>query len=167
MQSTVNKYVRTGVAKTQAGSRVLTQRAMADYGNKLIQAIRDTALSCNLPASVADHFSSLKRGKTIVLPDGSYVMEISFTDDLTRPSLQPAGYEGVNNIIAIFNNGYPDDSSRASAIASISGWWHGQYTHALGMRQGLHFMQDAVNDFNQTYGSKFGIYATVGEIYNE
>ena len=167
MKSTIDKYARTNVAKTDAGSPILTRKAMNDYGNKLIKAIRDTALSCDLPESVAAHFSSLKRGKTTILPDGSYVMEISFTDDLTRPSLQPADYGGVHNIIAIFNNGYPEDSSRSEAIASVSGWWHGRYTHALGSRQGLHFMQTAVDDFNQTYGSKFGIHATVAEVYSE
>lgn len=167
MKSTIDKYVRTNVSKTQAGSPVLTRKAMADYGDKLIQAIQNTALSCDLPASVAAHFSSLKRGKTTILPDGSYAMEISFTDDLTRESLEPARYGGARNIIAIFNNGYPADAGRSVAISNVYGWWHSEYIHALGSRPGLHFMQSAVDDFNQTYGSQFGIHATVGEIYSE
>lgn len=167
MKKTLDNYVRNNVGKTQAGSPVLTRKAMIDYGNKLIQAIQNTALSCDLPDSVAAHFSSLKRGKTIILPDGSYVMEISFTDDLTRESLEPQRYGGVRNIVAIFNNGYPADAGRSEAISNVYGWWHGNYIHALGARQGLHFMQTAVDDFNQTYGSQFGIHATVGEIYSE
>lgn len=167
MKSTIDKYVRTNVSKTQAGSPVLTRKAMADYGDKLIQAIQNTALSCDLPASVAAHFASLKRGKIVVLPDGSYAMEISFTDDLTRGSLEPARYGGARNIVAIFNNGYPADAGRSEAISNVYGWWHGSYIHALGARHGLHFMQTAIDDFNQTYGSQFGIHATVGEIYSE
>lgn len=167
MKSTIDKYARTNVGKTQAGSPVLTRKAMADYGDKLIQAIQNTALSCDLPQSVAAHFSSLKRGKTTILPDGSYVMEISFTDDLTRESLEPARYGGARNIVAIFNNGYPADAGRSVAISNVYGWWHSEYIHALGYRPGLHFMQTAVDDFNQTYGSQFGIHATVGEIYSE
>lgn len=167
MKKTLDNYVRNNVGKTQAGSPVLTRKAMIDYGNKLIQAIQNTALSCDLPDSVAAHFSSLKRGKTIILPDGSYVMEISFADDLTRESLEPQRYGGVRNIVAIFNNGYPADAGRSEAISNVCGWWHGNYIHALGARQGLHFMQTAVDDFNQTYGSQFGIHATVGEIYSE
>ena len=31
MKSTIDKYVRTNVSKTQAGSPVLTRKAMADY----------------------------------------------------------------------------------------------------------------------------------------
>lgn len=167
MKKTLDNYVRNNVGKTQAGSPVLTRKAMIDYGNKLIQAIQNTALSCDLPDSVAAHFSSLKRGKTTILPDGSYVMEISFTDDITRESLEPQRYGGVRNIVAIFNNGYPADAGRSEAISNVYGWWHGNYIHALGARQGLHFMQTAVDDFNQTYGSQFGIHATVGEIYSE
>lgn len=167
MKKTLDNYVRNNVGKTQAGSPVLTRKAINDYGNKLIQAIQNTALSCDLPDSVAAHFSSLKRGKTAILPDGSYIMEISFTDDLTRESLEPQRYGGVRNIVAIFNNGYPSDVGRSEAISNVYGWWHSEYIHALGARQGLHFMQTAVDDFNQTYGSKFGIHATVGEIYSE
>lgn len=167
MKKTLDNYVRNNVGKTQAGSPVLTRKAINDYGNKLIQAIQNTALSCDLPDSVAAHFSSLKRGRTTILPDGSYVMEISFTDDLTRESLEPQRYGGVRNIVAIFNNGYPADAGRSEAISNVYGWWHGNYIHALGARQGLHFMQTAVEDFNQTYGSQFGIHATVGEIYSE
>ena len=100
MKKTLDNYVRNNVGKTQAGSPVLTRKSMIDYGNKLIQAIQNTALSCDLPDSVASHFSSLKRGKTIILPDGSYVMEIAFTDDLTRESLEPQRYGGVRNIVA-------------------------------------------------------------------
>lgn len=167
MKKTLDGYVRNNVGKTQAGSPVLTRKAINDYGNKLIQAIQNTALSCDLPDSVAAHFSSLKRGKTTILPDGSYAMEISFTDDLTRESLEPARYGGARNIIAIFNNGYPADAGRSVAISNVYGWWHSEYIHALGSRPGLHFMQSAVDDFNQTYGSQFGIHATVGEIYSE
>lgn len=165
MKSTINKYVKHNIQKTDAGSSVLTRKCMNDYGNKLIELLRNTALSYDLPHTVAEHFASLKRGKTVMLPDGSYVMEISFTDDLTRQSLQPSDYAGVHNIIAIFNNGYPEDSSRSKAIESISGWWNGEYVHALGSREGLHFMQTAVDDFNKTYGSHFGIHATLGKIY--
>lgn len=167
MKKTLDGYVRNNVGKTQAGSPVLTRKAINDYGDKLIQAIQNTALSCDLPQSVAAHFSSLKRGKTTILPDGSYVMEISFTDDLTRESLEPARYGGARNIVAIFNNGYPTDAGRSVAISNVYGWWHSEYIHALGSRPGLHFMQTAVDDFNQTYGSQFGIHATVGEIYSE
>lgn len=166
IQSTVNKYVRNNVRKTQAGSRVLTERDMKEAANKLVQTIRDTALGCDLPASVAAHFGSLKAGNLQRQPDGSYIIEINFTDDLSRESLQPEKYDGVRNIIAIFNNGYPSNRSRSEAISYVTGWWHGKETRALEFRQGLYFMQDAVNDFNLNYGMQLGMYAEVGEVYD-
>lgn len=166
IQSTVNKYVRNNVRKTEAGSRVLTESDMKEAAKKLVQTIRNTALGCNLPASVAAHFGSLKVGKLQRQPDGSYIIEINFTDDLTRESLQPEKYGGVRNIIAIFNNGYPSDRGRSEAISHVSGWWHGKETTALEFRQGLYFMQDAVNDFNLNYGMPLGMYAEVGAVYD-
>lgn len=166
IQSTVNKYVRNNVKRTQAGSRVITEHDMKVAANKLVETIRKTALGCGLPASVAAHFGSLKVGKLQRQADGSYIIEINFTDDLTRESLEPARYGGVRNIIAIFNNGYPSDGGRSEAISHVSGWWHGEYTTALGSRQGLYFMQDAVNDFNLNYGMPLGMFAEVGAVYD-
>lgn len=165
MRNVLDTYARNGINETLAGSQVLTRQAMFDYADKLIEAVRNTALSCDLPDTVADHFDSLRRGRVTMLSDGSFVVEISFDDDLSRPSLQPEDYEGARNIIAIFNNGYPADQSRTEAISHVSGWWHGRNVNALGFRPGLHFMQTAVDDFNAVYGSKFGIHAEVGEIY--
>lgn len=166
IQSTINKYVRTNVNRTKAGSRVITERDMKQAARKLIQTIKDTAHSCDLPESVLAHFDSLSIGKLERQPEGSYIMEINFTDDLTRESLEPARYGGVKNIIAIFNNGYPSDKSRSEAISHVSGLWHGEYTTALDSRQGLYFLQDAVNDFNLNYGMPLGMFAEVGAVYD-
>lgn len=166
IQGTVNKYVRNNVKRTKAGSRVITEHDMKIDANKLVETIRGTAQGCGLPASVAAHFDSLKVGKLERQADGSYKIEINFTDDLTRESLEPARYGGVRNIIAIFNNGYPSDRGRSEAISHVSGFWHGEYTTALGFRQGLYFMQDAVNDFNLNYGMPLGMFAEVGAVYD-
>ena len=166
IQGTVNKYVRNNVKRTKAGSRVITEHDMKIAANKLVETIRGTAQGCGLPASVAAHFDSLKVGKLERQADGSYKIEINFTDDLTRESLEPARYGGVRNIIAIFNNGYPSDRGRSEALSHVSGFWHGEYTTALGFRQGLYFMQDAVNDFNLNYGMPLGMFAEVGAVYD-
>ena len=166
IQSTVNKYVRNNVKRTNAGSRVITEHDMKIAANKLVETLRGTAQGCGLPASVAAHFDSLKVGKLERQVDGSYIIEINFTDDLTRESLEPARYGGVRNIIAVFNNGYPSDRGRSEAISHVSGFWHGEYTTALGIRQGLYFMQDAVNDFNINYGMPLGMFAEVGAVYD-
>lgn len=166
IQSTVNKYIRNNVSRTKAGCRVITKRDMNEAAQKLVKTIKDAAFSCDLPASVLDHFNSLDIGKLQCQADGSYVIEINFTDDLTRESLQPQTYGGVRNIIAIFNNGYPADRSRSTAISHITGWWHGKETVALEYRPGLYFLQDAVNDFNLNYGIPLGMYAELGAVYD-
>lgn len=166
IQSTVNKYIRNNVNKTKAGSRVVTHREMQDAAKKLVETIKATARGCNLPTSVLAHFDSLAIGKLQLQADGSYIIEINFTDDLTRESLQPYNYGGVRNIIAIFNNGYPQDRSRSEAISHVAGWWHGKETVALEYRPGLYFLQDAVNDFNMNYGMPLGMYAELGAEYD-
>ena len=166
IQGTVNKYVRNNVSKTKAGSRVVTQRDMLEAARKLVQNIKDTAHGCDLPPSVLAHFDSLNIGKLQRQADDSYIIEINFTDDLTRESLQPEKYGGVRNIIAIFNNGYPADRSRSEAIAHVTGYWHGKETVALEFRPGLYFLQDAVNDFNLNYGMPLGMYAELGAVYD-
>lgn len=166
IQGTVNKYVRNNVSRTKAGSRVVTQRDMLDAARKLVQTIKDTAHGCDLPTSVLAHFDSLSIGKLQRQADDSYIIEINFTDDLTRESLQPEKYGGVRNIIAIFNNGYPADRSRSEAISHVAGYWHGKETVALEFRPGLYFLQDAVNDFNMNYGMPLGMYAELGAVYD-
>lgn len=166
IQSTVNKYVRNNVSRTKASSRVVTQRDMLDAARKLVQTIKDTAHGCDLPTSVLAHFDSLNIGKLQRQADDSYTIEINFTDDLTRESLQPEKYGGVRNIIAIFNNGYPADRSRSEAISHVAGYWHGKETVALEFRPGLYFLQDAVNDFNMNYGMPLGMYAELGAVYD-
>lgn len=166
IQGTVNKYVRNNVSRTKAGSRVVTQRDMLDAARKLVQTIKDTAHGCDLPTSVLAHFDSLSIGKLQRHADDSYTIEINFTDDLTRESLQPEKYGGVRNIIAIFNNGYPADRSRSEAISHVAGYWHGKETVALEFRPGLYFLQDAVNDFNLNYGMPLGMYAELGAVYD-
>ena len=166
VQGTVKRYIKNNTQKTDAGSRVITNRDIRIASDKLIQTIKDTATGCALPSSVAEHFSSLKTGRIQFAEDGSFIIEINFTDDLTRKSLQPETYSGVRNIIAIFNNGYPADMSRSEAISHVTGYWHGRETSALGVRQGLYFLQDAVNDFNLNYGIPLGMYAEVGAIYD-
>lgn len=166
IQSTVNKYVRNNVNRTKAGSRVVTQRDMLDAARKLVQNIKDTAHGCDLPQSVLAHFDSLNIGKLQRQADNSYIIEINFTDDLTRESLQPEKYGGVRNIIAIFNNGYPSDMGRSEAISHVVGYWHGKETAALEFRPGLYFLQDAVNDFNLNYGMPLGMYAELSAVYD-
>lgn len=165
MKSTLDGYIKKNVSETKAGSRVLTESDIMAAGEALARMIKAAANSSDIPASVASDIDSLRPGKLKKMPDGSYTLEFSFTADLSRPSLEPYKYGGVDNIVAIFNNGYPADKGKQEAIKNVWGYWHGAYIHALGYRQGLHFMQAAVNDFNANYGAKFNMFATLADCY--
>lgn len=165
IRGTIDRYIRTNKSKTDAGSHVVTIAEMKTAAGNLVELIKSHARSCSLPESVMAHFDSLSVGKPVRAEDGSYTVEINFTDDLSRESLQPDKYGGVDNIIAIFNNGYPADRSRSEAISHVHGWWHNRETQALEYRPGLYFLQDAVNDFNENYGMALGMYAELGTVY--
>lgn len=162
----VNGYVLRNVDKTEAGSVVVTRKKMIELADKLVETVRNNAAGAGLPESVMSAVESLHRGAVTVNPDGGFQIEMNFTGDLSRPSLEPNKYGDLENIIVIFNNGYPQSAGRAEAISHVAGYWHGEYTHALGSRPGLYFLQSAVNDFNATYGSQYNIFAELGDPYD-
>lgn len=165
MRQTLDRYIKNNTNTTDAGSKVLTYAKMQEAGRKLVNMLGQAARGSGIPASVANNFDSLKCGRPQKLSDGSYKIKLSFTGDLSRPSLHPEEYGGVTNIVAIFNNGYPRDRSKSKAISHVTGWWHGKNTTALGYRPGLYFMQSAVNSFNEMYGAEFDIYAELADVY--
>lgn len=166
MRKKYDEYVKSGVSKTDAGSRVLTKNEMEKISNDFIDMLRSNAAACSLPSSVMEHFDSLKATRPKNGVDGTYSVEISFKDDLFRPSLDPEKYSGVSNIVAIFNNGYPRDRGKIEAISHVEGWWHGKNTRALGFRPGLYFMQRAVYEFNAKYAGTYDIWVELAEVYD-
>lgn len=108
-------------------------------------------------------------------------MYVYFEDNLRRESLDDGinGYtgEGIDNIVALFNNGY-------HASDYVYGWWDGHQATASTLfrsgsdikanyawvrsqkdREGLHFIQQAVDDFNGNYGAEYHVTATAGDVY--
>ncbi len=129
---------------------------------KMIQVLRSTAQSYALPASVMSHFDSLDTSSIIEMPDGSSIIYIYFGGDLHRDSLAPKDYSGIDNVVALINNGYGEHPS----MAKVWGEWHGARIHGLTQRTGLHFIQQAVQDFNGNYGSDYNVTAIAGDEYN-
>ena len=70
-------------------------------------------------------------------------------DEMTRPALDPVynnelGF-AVDNIAVLINNGY----RAAGAVRGVDR--HGVERYSLSQRSGLHFMQKAVDEFNQQF----------------
>lgn len=104
-------------------------------------ALGGTAISALVNLS---HSSPTKVGKN------RYVIEVSFNDDLYRYSLVPSKYDGINNIAALLNSGY-------SAGHTVHGMWHGNKISSLPMRDGAHFIDNAVNEFMSNYAGEYGV----------
>lgn len=152
----IGELRRSGVSTTQAGSRILTAEDVAALANEFIGTLQRHAGSSSgnggsgsMPPSVTSHFSSLVAGAPVELDEGSFMVTISFTDDLSRPSMvdHEDGHSlggGVDNIVAIFNNG-------VNAKGSVFGNWVGHEEQgpmwSRRNRPALGFMQAAKNEF--------------------
>lgn len=176
MNRCIHQYVGSGVKQTAAGDRVPTEDMMWEAVSKFLYVMRVTAAEYDLPESVMAHINGLESvGQIRQTPDG-YEIALFFEGDLHRDSLEnDLGYEGVENIVALFNNGY-------HAKNYVYGWWNGHRATGDGVlrsgadndfawvrskkeREPLHFIQQAVQDFNANYGADYGVTAVAGTIY--
>lgn len=176
MRECIQNYANAGKTETAAGDKVLTEKDMLLAASKMIQVLRSTAQSYGLPASVMRHFDMLDTSPVYKMPDGSSIIYIRFDDNLHRDSLYSDGYDGIENIVALLNNGY-------HARNYVYGDWDGHsptgesrfdgrsidtsaYIRSRKDREGLHFIQQAIQDFNGNYGSDFNVTAVAGDDYN-
>ena len=136
--------------------------------DKLISCLVNTAKGYGLPPSVIKHFESLEYTKPHLVSmykSIEYSSSIYFEDALRgllhRDSLYPDKYEGVDNIVAVFNNGY-DAGNHVWGIwvpapEDSAGWGHDAiYAASKTHRDGLHFIQQAIDDFNGNFGYYYG-----------
>lgn len=148
---------RDGV--TLGGSKIMTRNAMKRAAKDLISMIISTAAQEGVPASVLENIESLDYTDPYDTGDGEKGIAIYITDDPKRPSLYREKYDGVDNIVAIFNNGYTADGF-------VYGKWHGKKTRSLDKRQGSFFMQKAIDTFMEKYGSDFNISVELNPLYD-
>lgn len=148
----IDEYIDKDVRETQAGGKVLTVQWVRELAQELCQMIEANAAS--LPESVRANVASVAPHRPQKGRGGSIKAEINFESVwLSRESLIPERYGGIDNIIVLFEKGY-------HANGQVFGEWHGQRVGSLTEREGLGFIADAVNDFNEKYES-LGIVATV------
>lgn len=157
----LEKYEKEGRTVTNAGGRLRSEEMMYEVAYKFITLLRSTAQNMNLPDSVLEHFDSLDCSRPLKRPDGKTALYVYFKDNLHRDSLRPDKYSGVDNIIAVLNNGYDKHEN----MAKVWGIWHDVRVHALTERTGLRFIQQAVNTFNDEYGAYYGVTAISGDDY--
>ena len=150
-----NRYVtRTG--KAFSGDRFITQQEMRDVARELIFYIKQAAADCDLPASVMDHIESFDIESASEESDEFYYVGIAMLDSARRESLQPEKYEGVSNIVALLNTGYPKDGRK---VGRVHGYWEtaDREIWSLPHREGLRFIQHAIDRFNSTYAKEYNV----------
>ena len=163
-----------GSGKTLAsGKRIAGPREMSRMANALVDIIRQ-----KLPQQIASAGMTLTASAPVKDSDGSYSVTLSFsTEALHRDSLENDEHEypGIRNIVALFNNGY-------HAKDYAYGWWNGHkptgaaiafslpgepyaWVRSRKDREGLYFMQEAVEAFNALYGEENDVTVTLGSDY--
>lgn len=173
----LNQYVNTAEGKKKkeaclrehqrsgkplaSGHSVAGQKEMLDMANAFIAMIQR-----RLPDAIASVGATLRARPPSRKADGSYEVVVAFDRGaLHRDSLEnDLGYDGIDNIVALFNNGYAEGS-----IGLVWGNWasHDVFIHNKTSWEGLYFMQEAVEEFNAVYGAKFGAMVLLGSDYEQ
>lgn len=186
----ISEYRKAGVTKTQAGSELVTEAALRNMAARLRELIIEEAdkaqryragqLVVGLPESVRRNVLSFKLTSAYEQGD-DYVMNFYFTDDLYRPSVDTGDptyeYQGVQNIIALFNNGYYTPKQ-------TYGWWDGHsaagydgayrsigsggaWIRTRNIMPDNEFMQKAADRFNGEFAARYGVKLILDDIYGE
>jgi len=163
--------------RTASGDYITTIMDMRSATRLMKSELIHSAQTAGLPDSVMDHVDVDPMGMSepVKVRNGHYYTSLTFADGerykLYRPSLEivkngsPTGKrtgDGIDNIVALFNNGYNADKQ-------VLGLWAGH--EDLGIvgsrvsRKGLLFMQDAVRNFNRKFGHIYRVTATLDDEY--
>ena len=116
----------------------------------------------SLGSTAVSALQQLKHGDVYSIGGGIYTVDVWFYGDLSRDSLAPGKFDGIDNIAALLNSGY-------KAGHTVYGIWkgHGDERRAsLVERDGVHFIEQAIRDFMSNYASEYGVFKIeVDDIY--
>lgn len=177
MKGIIEEAVETG-KPLASGEKVYGRREMREMANALCEMIRR-----RLPDSIADVGNKLTTSQPVKHKDGTYEVVLHFASDaLHRDSLRTDDGgrtgDGIDNIVALFNNG-------VDASGYTYGWWDGHsptgkiawmhssadddyaWVRSAKHREALLFMQDAQEEFNRIYGDKYGVTVQLGSDYTD
>ena len=178
MKNTIDEYKRGSKDFTAAGSEILNYDRAAGLCYAFIEYLRRIVSSHGLPSNITRHFEDLNYS---VIDAGDHFEGYIYfgnEDALSRESLYDERYEGINNIVALFNNGYV-------ASNPVYGWWDGHhptgdesvfrsgslsnsaYVRSKQERPALGFMQEAVQEFYEFYKGKYAMVISLDDIYTD
>lgn len=147
VNTTVEK-VMLGRITLKSGGKTHTPEEAAE---KFIEVLRNSIGSSGVSSDAAAAISELSHSSAVRVGANVYTIEVFFTGDLSRPSLVPGKYGGINNLAALLNNGVDHEMNR------VHGIWHGHETWSRTVIPGAHFVDDAVSSFMGNYASEYNV----------
>lgn len=155
MESAGQSKVNTVVSKVMLGNIRLqsggTAHTPEEAASKFIEVLRNSINSAGLSEGAIGAVSNIEHGSAHSIGNNTYIIGVYFVGDMTRPSLDEAKYGGINDIVALFNNGV-DHTMRP-----VHGLWHGMETWSRTVIPGTHFIEQAVADFMGNYASEYNV----------
>ena len=160
-QAKVNNMVTKvmlGSITLKSGDKTHTPEEAAE---KFIEVLKNSISSSGISSDAADAISELSHSSAVHMGGNIYTIEVFFTGDLSRPSLDPGKYEDINNLAALLNNGV-DHTMRP-----VYGMWHDHETWSKTVIKGAHFVDDAVSSFMGNYASEYNVIdISVGDAFS-
>lgn len=162
----------------------LSQWETSSAGQKAIKAAGEKAVLSNAkgksPEAAAEKFISVLR-KTIIssglsedareaisreldylspqqLSNGRYQITVTFGGSLSRPSLSPSRYGGIDDIVLLLNNGVDH------TMKPVYGEWHGKKIRSKTTISGANFIENAISDFMGNYAKEYGVISIEPEL---
>lgn len=150
-QSKVNNVVNKvmlGNIRLQSGGNTHTPEEVAA---KFIEVLRNSIDSAGLSDGAIGAMSNIEHSSAHSIGHNTYIISVYFVGDMTRPSLDEAKYGGIDDIVALFNNGVDH------RMRPVHGEWRGHETWSKTVIPGTHFIEQAVTDFMGNYASEYNV----------
>lgn len=127
--------------------KALTEQAANVFMDVLFKAIESSGLTADAIEAVSD----IKSAPVCYIGNNRFTVAVYFDGDLSRPSLDEARYGQISNIVALLNNGVDH------TMHAVLGEWKGKTTWSKTHIVGAHFVEKAVQDYDNKYADKYRI----------
>lgn len=121
-----------------------------EAASKFIEVLKNSIDTSGLSPNAISAISNIDYGD-VTIHGATGTVKIQFVGDMSRPSLVPNVYDGIDDIVALFNNGV-DHKMRG-----VHGTWHGNETWSRTVIPGTHFIEQAVSTFMGLYATEYGV----------
>lgn len=141
-----------GVRKPGSGQSVHTPEEAAE---KFIEVLRQEIASSGISENAISAINELSASAATEIGEDVYTIKVSFSGDLSRSSLCPDRYDGIQDLAVLLNDGVDHTMNR------VYGMWHGNYIGSRTVISGAGFMEAAVNAFMGSYADEYNVTSIV------